>query len=432
MIISLQHSNSTQVDTLDDTNNRITPLLVTADNGEDDIYSSVSDVSLENPASKCKDDQPDHTYDAAEFNNNPIQTESKDKQQYNTLQHGGTVGTLTHTELSPGLYNTIGKTNASEHGQKPSNKGDLISEEYDNVAGVRYKSMDSKMASDTTRKQGEPMYEMVPLEYEIPTGTLTRNEAPTNYKMFDDDMYDKHQSVFEKKDLEKRVGDSKAEGKDQLHSDEKVDENHLYAEPLVSNLQMQTHTHQPVFEKEDLEKRVGDSKAEGKYQLHSDENVDEDNLYAEPLVSNQVQRQIQSRDASQDDEHLYHSLEENEAKNKDILNQPITPTAVGDTFQQLPASETVKTTPNVCDFSGFTDTYACVKKPEKEKEYYQAHTSLSHSSQSLDEMGATKDPILLNIEPGQFDDSMYDSVSRQLDTVQDKREDNIFDDPTYA
>ena len=30
------------------------------------------------------------------------------------------------------------------------------------------------------------------------------------------------------------------------------------------------------------------------------------------------------------------------------------------------------------------------------------HTSLSHSSQSLDEMGATKSPILLNIEPGEF------------------------------
>ena len=379
MIISLQHSTTARVDTLDGTNNRITPLLVTADNGEDDIYSSVSDVSLENPASKCKDDQPDHTYDAAEFNNNHTQTEPKDKQQYNTLQHGGTVGTLTHTELRPGLYNTIGKASASEHGKKPSNKGDLISEEYDNVAGVRYKSMDSKIASDTTRKQGEPMYEMVPLEYEIPTGTLTRNEAPTNHKMFDDDMYDTHQSVFEKEDLEKRAKDSKAEGKDQLHSDEKVDEDHLYAEPLVSN---------------------------------------------------QMQRQIQSRDARQDDEHLYHCLEENEAKNRGIQNQPITPTTVSDTFQQLQASEIVKMTPNVCDVLGFTDTYACVKKPEKEKEYYQAHTSLSHSSQSLDKMGATKDPILLNIEPGQFDDPMYDSVSRQLDT--DKREDNIFDDPTYA
>ena len=43
--------------------------------------------------------------------------------------------------------------------------------------------MDSDMASDTTRKQGLPMYKMVPLEYKIPTGTLTHNEASTNYNV---------------------------------------------------------------------------------------------------------------------------------------------------------------------------------------------------------------------------------------------------------
>ena len=104
------------MDTLDGTNTRITPPLVTADNREYDICGSVSDVSLENPLSKYKDDQPDHTYDAAEINNKYTQTELKDKQQYNTLKHGGIVGTLTHTELRPGLYNTLGKANVSEHG----------------------------------------------------------------------------------------------------------------------------------------------------------------------------------------------------------------------------------------------------------------------------------------------------------------------------
>ena len=58
-------------------------------------------------------------------------------------------------------------------------------------------------------------------------------------------------------------------------------------------------------------------------------------------------RQIQSRDACQNDEYLYHCLEQNEAKNRGIQDRPITPTAVGDTFQQLQASETVKMTPNV-------------------------------------------------------------------------------------
>ena len=107
-------------------------------------------------------------------------------------------------------------------------------------------------------------------------------------------------------------------------------------------------THQSVFENKDLEKRVGDSKAKGKAQLNFNDAVDEDNLYAEPLVSNQVKsRQIQSRDASQNDEYLYHCLEENEAKNRGIQDQQITPTTVGDTFQQLQASETVEMAPNV-------------------------------------------------------------------------------------
>ena len=326
---------------------------------EEAVYSVVSDTSVENqPLNPV---QQDHEYDTAEPLN---QCDSQTHSQYNTLYQEYNTSTSASRWLSPHMYDSIEETQLS--------KTDLDEANYDAVANSGTGLGHVKI--QTGKKRNEIMSLSYEVGYQVTNNK--RKEESTDYNVddfFDDERYCKPQSTFQ--DVNNSFDDSTP------HSVPRRAEVHDNSKSSAYPERSAIHEIISLPQSEDVE-------------------------YADPCVSKRTKHsETEAQTIARSNEHHYHSLEQ---ENVGISKATVNSTSV--TKHDIKRVQHEYHSPNL--------TVLPVRKAEiNDKSYTQTPTTLSYSTETLNDLGTMNSPILQNIEDYDFDDPRYDSVVHQSAAV---------------
>ena len=347
------------------------------DSREDDTYSVVSDTSVGiTTIVKNTDTEQDHTYDAAEFHTH---TNNIDKHpQYNTLQRENTANTQIISNLTFDTYNKI-DNNTSKDVQKCSNLSMQFQRSTQTTDSVHeYDEVDTNHAQrenkpQTCETETDWTHKAVPLDYEPVYYGLndTQVESTGEHVLFDDEMYGTHPKSVSNEP-------TKQFQKDGVESTSRNDYSEVTTVKTV--------------------KTLSDNRSIANKEVE----------YAEPLPPN---IKSPTQDAQAKDEHFYHSLEHNEPTKAEECNSGV-PICIGSSNAEDKDNTSVSNNQHTSAELAAMPTKIHVTADTK----YQTQplTSLTDSTQTLDEVGTTKAPILFTIDQCEFDDPMYESVPHSV------------------